>query len=1353
MTVTAQPRNERINDLVLVDVSEDARDAARDAADARLTNELQAGSGVRRFMKSIWKGNLAKEYYRQKYISEAHRDIVESQDVLHHELGDSDADQQARYYSMQATINRYQSEYEEMIHTDAGEQREVLAEHSSLSNEIKGLIRDFAAGSLSPGALNEEFTRTVAAYRESGGQELKGTGVVQLSNMIEVAQQVKAAVEHGESIDTVMEEFGVVTGEARTGVRTDAKYDRVERVINKIHSSKIGSLVSPEAIVAGVSVAASLARFGSEKALAAAAKTVSVGLGAGVLIGLRERKRTTDERTQHTREMAQGKTFNANSERRTEMEAARYQTVNAREMTETLEHLTGEDTLDDGGHAAVQAAMLALARAETLVQLSDQRNIDLISYSDVGAVAEERFALDLARAQAKVALRQQLDDDTRAQLGYGDMQLDEILESGAAAYIETIDSDISDKDAAFVKLRRRRMLKAGARGAALGLVLGAATQEAIAGMSDTRMGVIESLHGDAQNQPAPDGMQHNTLLYGLLHGDTETIHHAPSGSYEQHDIGDMGKVNIPDDYRLVDHGNGNSTLVRPDGVPVVDLAFEDDGTLSQSTIDFLQAKGLQLENLSYTTTETEYVDVHTYIGSEHDSTVQVKRELWYDNNTPAPKFDENELGMWWGGDNNTGLTGSGDYTFTVANMQSGGSYHGSERADWAQEAENGTLKLAVSATKDTQAHVFMLDIKPNGEVIIPQDSPAAALFAEEGGRAVFKGAYAETVQITGIEDGTTRMRPLATVVGENNPGKIPIETVTEHPEYKITPTGYDETKQMFTEMAPVVPIDRRRSMETVQRAAVERTPGVIDPYYYRSQYGSFEGAQVMIAELDRHGSPRLRDNPDAQLDPGEELEWFVQSLRENGREQYAVEIEQQIAASPELSSVDESLESIITIPVKASGQEESENIYKLLSAYASQDREALGRNLMLLHVNWPQSGEVDPESAQRIQHTLAEIERARTDFPDLKIATIQSRWTQQELDGGVIGRVADKMRDAALIALNQKIQAGVVSSRHEVQIVRNDADAKGIHRNYLQQMQKAFRENQEADVFTGTTRFDSRRAGELPGMVAGQNFASLVEIVNAGRERHVHTGGANFGVRASILASIAPALARQSSKGVGSDDVMIGRFIAAARSRNTSYTPSPRTAERRASGDGAPIGNAYYFSPVTRTNRKVGVRVGGAQIDTDSQRSEEVWLNGGAFHQTWDGSFDEGGHRERGTGLDTADLEAERARLRSDINGQVMRLEADMRYTIKIAGGIKNPATKTALAVTFSGIKNGVGYRVKGDSIELTPEGRSFLVNRLQRDGKGRFDAYGSRLRRQLYGEVGARSRRQSIKQPLISVI
>ena len=81
--------------------------------------------------------------------------------------------------------------------------------------------------------------------------------------------------------------------------------------------------------------------------------------------------------------MAQGKHFESGSKRREKIEETRYETADAIALTHELRQLVDEDVLDAGGNDALEAALEALTRVETLVSVSDTNDIDLISYSDV----------------------------------------------------------------------------------------------------------------------------------------------------------------------------------------------------------------------------------------------------------------------------------------------------------------------------------------------------------------------------------------------------------------------------------------------------------------------------------------------------------------------------------------------------------------------------------------------------------------------------------------------------------------------------------------------------------------------------------------------------------------------------------------------------------------------------------------------------------------------------------------------------------------------------------------------------------------------------------------------------------
>ena len=252
---TTDPQHAGRFDVAFVDQSEDAMDAARDAAEERLTDELNAdGNKLQRFARAVWKGNIAKEYYRQQYILEAHKKIVDSNDVYAH----TQAQDVHKAEALTATIDRFTRGEAETIHDEAGESREVLAEDDELSVVTKDLVRKYASGEMDEAALREEQARVIGAYRAAHGSEAAKQGMVQIDNILQVARAVKGAVEHGESLDAVTREMNVSIGSARNSVRTSHTKTWTDKAIEKVGKSKIGrlSFVTPDMIVAGTSIAA-----------------------------------------------------------------------------------------------------------------------------------------------------------------------------------------------------------------------------------------------------------------------------------------------------------------------------------------------------------------------------------------------------------------------------------------------------------------------------------------------------------------------------------------------------------------------------------------------------------------------------------------------------------------------------------------------------------------------------------------------------------------------------------------------------------------------------------------------------------------------------------------------------------------------------------------------------------------------------------------------------------------------------------------------------------------------------------------------------------------------------------------
>ncbi len=1355
--LTPSERHLRADDealkFVLVDQSHDAINEARDLADARLDQELGEGGRFKKFVNGIWKGNIAKDYYRQKYIHQELDTMREANDVL----AASPAERRIR--ATKATIDRFQSEYDELIHTNAGEHREVQTEDSALATGIKKIVRDFAYGELSAQSLQEERTRLLNEYRATHGAEAAGKGLVTTDNLLDIARAVVGMVEHTESldraskIDAIVDNMQVVTGEARNGVRTEARYNKVDKVIEKLADKKITSLITPGTLAVGVAAAGSIARLGSHSVIGAVTKTLLPGAAAAAWAGLRENRRVKDERTQHAREMATGGQFDSeHDKRRIEMEKTRYETIAALDLIGHLQTVGDEETLDNGGNDALQVALDALAAVQARVDLSDGKKLDLISYSSKTDVGEERMMLDLARREARLAVEARLTDEARQALGLSPQASVNGLITQRSLLVSRVfvegEGGMNERDKAFAKLKAKRVTNAVAVGAVTGIVGGLVVQEAVAAIDPSRFGLIDAIRGDAA-LAQPDGSVHQTILAGALRGDESIVHTDASTTYESYETATNGSIELSDDHELITNEDGTIDLKDANGhVSVEGLVVDGNGTFDQASLDKLDAAGMVVEDHSFdqdvTTTTTQTVSTEQYLANHAAESTHVTRDFWYDNDTPAPNYDENELRVYRGGSDAAPGIVEGGYQYTVAGMHADGSWQGGERVDWNQAAASGNLFVAVSGTYDSQGNPFMIPIGPNGEVNIPADSPAGQFFANENNSVAFNGAYMEIVQTAGVDaEGTVHIRPLATLVGDTSVHEVndTVTTVTteHHAEYTITTDGYDTTQENFTEMAPITPIASRRSMEAL---ATPETPGGVEqPSYHGGERGAAYRARVI-----EESSPRIQAGGEAVLKPREELDWFHDNLARRMGEEYVRDVTAFVQNNPELSRMSNETETIVTMPV--GGAFESETIYSTLATFALQDKEALAKTTLLLNVNWYDTAVDDPDSLAAIQKTIAEIDRAKADFPQLSVSVMQKEYVQSDVErtGGVLGYVVNDLVNTSLLALRSRMESGAMDSTHDVLVLRSDADVRGLSRTQLRNMQRSLRENTDVDVFKGATRFGVGEQRQFPGFGIVTNFSSALQMAST-QENSIHTGGANFAVRASTLAAIdglgyaSPERAvgpYEKWTGVAADDVEIGNRISAAR-----RVGQPSNGYSGTTGD-------------TTKTRRVKL-VSGAAIDTNAQRLLPYYLEGRSFQDAWETGFSS----EAGEyiGREAGARAIENAPKRENYNGSEVYSFIEKNLSTELGFSSSDAAARKTLALFFAGVSS--AYTISGSigggknsvRFTLTDKGREFIKNRVERESNGKFGSYGLRKMRQLYGVTNPGAKRQpaSSTAPLVS--
>lgn len=851
----AENPNDKPLTIAVVDQSRDINAAARDYAETRIREEdyefAENHGKIRKLLHNIWRGEngITTPYLRNKYYEEGKR-IAKENGITSLYTDDKSLWEAATG----ATIDRFASEYDESIHNEAGESREELADDSPFGKSVKKLIENFAKGDSRLGdkkSFDEAKNRILRQLNQYGnGDGLIGEGDLKIDNIWEIAQAVKERIDHGESVDAVIQGMKIYSGESRSGVRTEAYQSKVDKVVEKVQS-KAGPLVSPEAIGSIAAVATGVLRVGKGSLAKALGVTVLPGGLTGVLSGVREYRRLGKERSVHSREMAQGGSFD-NESRREEMDEFRYNTVSAEHLTNSLREFIDRDDLSP---EELQKGYESLVEAASRTAMSDRERADFISYSSAEKVEIERFDLDVAIAEAKVKLKGklgELPEEFRRDLGIDKNDTINDAINKSTELMQSLSEDKDKKDRLFKRLRLKNAAKSAAIGFGSGLLASVAVQEVAAFFAPGYDGLLErAISGDTKGD-------RQTVLDAIFHREGSSGNTIlSSDTYSSHSIGNGdGNVKLPDNYKFTYNDDGTANIIGPDNKLFAhNISFEANGSLSQSSQEYLQGKGVVIENLSSTVDGKELMSrdlsVNEYLDHYQSKTTNITRDFWYDNNTPGVS-DGNELNLHW---EERGADGS--IRLSIANMTSDGSYYGYDGASWSDGAQNGSLKFAVSASIDNQDRVFMIDIAPDGSINIPPDSPAASLFSvDEHGQMEFNGAYGEVVSVQDVDsDGITHVAPMATMEGNNSITTIstPVEVPTSHVAY--------ETKMTF----PSIEVSKPNVVEgfflpgIVTRKPLERLNKKEDPFTYNYYgYGENRDLQWMRKWVSGMGGPRTR---------------------------------------------------------------------------------------------------------------------------------------------------------------------------------------------------------------------------------------------------------------------------------------------------------------------------------------------------------------------------------------------------------------------------------------------------------------------------------------------------------------
>lgn len=490
------------------DFTYDKEALARDLAERALNTEV---SNTKNFIKRIWKGNLAKNYYQTKYAREF-KEGKRTVDIEGETMGLDDIIEGRSSAAIDRFVLGITKEYgKQFIHESAGEKKEEDQETTEL---VKPFIEKYAKELLDSGAdlssiktnkdakrkFNNELQKLLAEHRD----ESKPINELLVNNYFEVAVQASELAIHSKYIERVMEGFKVYNAEVRDSIRTEAHRNNVDRIVDKISESKL-SFIPPEVLAAAVG---SLGAFGKIGASTLARTIIPVGgiAVSAAFAGARERKRLTEDRTRMMRDAAMGLEYSGMSEENPKNKQSKYEA----ELYGTKYDLKSAKDLTANINQAVESGdsdkiLRAIAEARVRIDYSDTEQKDLIAYSSADRIGDERLKLDIALIEAEHSLSAENKERLASIKGLIEKR---IISGGETETGEHI-AGVEEADKSFNRMRAAMAMKKAGKTVAIGALTFFASQEIIATLSPDKVSLLEKL-GIIKNQNNDDASE--TLL-------------------------------------------------------------------------------------------------------------------------------------------------------------------------------------------------------------------------------------------------------------------------------------------------------------------------------------------------------------------------------------------------------------------------------------------------------------------------------------------------------------------------------------------------------------------------------------------------------------------------------------------------------------------------------------------------------------------------------------------------------------------------------------------------------------------------------------------------------------------------
>jgi hypothetical protein len=440
--------------------------------------------------------------------------------------------------------------------------------------------------------------------------------------------------------------------------------------------------------------------------------------------------------------------------------------------------------------------------AEARMSLSETRKLDLLQWEGETQLERNRLGLMRQVAEAKVFL------------GISD----ELLQRKIDIRKTQLEAGIRQTNKEVLWYKTKESFKAAAIGATIGLVVGASTQQALAELGfrpGGRMTGLEKLNSWLSGEHLSD-LSKDMGLH--VDGNVPNVQ-IPSDMHWEIDKATPGKFLLMDKSGGF-HGSivttGEASHFTPAGgedMKFVNLPMPEMQTnKTMSSLEWMRSTGLGRH--------VQYDSAHPF----------------YDNNTPGI-YEKNELGLWYGGKNNTGFTQDGNFQFDLSHIKEGGSLSGNHQANIESLISQGKLKVLIIPEGGHPNDGIMIDVGSDHMATTKgnQTEMAKHLFElGSNGKTEFHGHRVQLVEIVKSDSGTETIRSLATVKGDGSGvASFEVSMKNSAPTGVIFPGGADKGNWAM----PVIPVwvnrQRLESRDFVTGKTI--APEVADRYLSANQ--------------------------------------------------------------------------------------------------------------------------------------------------------------------------------------------------------------------------------------------------------------------------------------------------------------------------------------------------------------------------------------------------------------------------------------------------------------------------------------------------------------------------------------